>query len=272
MRRKVVCTSINSVGISQTATLDLPVGKRRYFAVYALYKTNAAQATIEADIAEIRVIANGKVQRRFSAADLNVINATYGVPFTLGMIPILFAKPDARTLVGEEGLAWGTANIDTLRIEFDIGAGAVAPTLSAFAEVDDVAAPLGPIVKWFKESVTAAGATVLNLTTLAKRDSYAAIHARSVLITRIKVTVDGLEIFDVDRATYVAMLERRPETNMQANNYSLIFNDSAQVTDALPMVKEEGGRILPVQEFRVDLTFSGAGTINLVTERVGNPE
>jgi hypothetical protein len=272
MRRKVVCTSINSVGIGQTASLDLPVGKRRYFGVYALYKTNAAQATIEADITEIRVIANGKVQRRFSAADLNVINATYGVPFTLGMIPILLSMPSARTIDGEEGLAWGTADVSTLRIEFDISGAAVAPTLTAFAEVDDVLAPLGPIVKWFKESVTAAGATTLNLTTLPKRDSYAAIHARSALITRMKVTVDGLEIFDVDRATYLAMLERRPEFALQANNYSLIFNDSSQVTDALPMVKIENGQVIPVQEFRVDLTFSGAGTVVLVSERVGNPE
>src|SRR6478735_12511912 len=100
MRRKVVLSSINSVGIGQTASIDLPVGGRRYFAVYLLYKTNAAQATIEADVTEIRVIANGKVQRRFSAADLNVVNATYGVAFTLGMIPILLHHPRARTWQG----------------------------------------------------------------------------------------------------------------------------------------------------------------------------
>lgn len=272
MRRKVVLTSINGVAAAQTATLDLPTGGRRYFALYALYKTNASQATIEADILEVRIIVNGKVQRRFSAADLNMVNALNGLPFTLGMIPILFAEPRRRTINGEEGLAWGTVGVGTFRVEFDIAGGAVAPTLSAFAEVDDVPAPLGPIVKWYKETFTSAGASILNVTTLAKRDSYARIHARTALVTRMKVSVDGLDVFDVDRTTYAAMLTRRSGLAMIASNFSLIFDDSDQVTDALPMVRAVGNDLVPVQEFRLDLTASGAGSIPLLIERVGSPD
>lgn len=272
MRRIVALTSINGVAATQTATLDLPAAGRRYFGIYAVYKSNANQATIEADILEIRVIVNGKVQRRFSPADLNMVNATNGLPFVAGMIPILFAEPRRRTILGEEGLAWGTVGVSTFRIEFDIAAGAVAPTLSAVAEVDDVPAPLGPIVKWYKETFNSAGAQTLNITTLPKRDSYARIHVRSALATAMKVQVDGLDVYDLPRATAVAMLTRRLGLAMQANTFSLIFDATDQVTDALPMAKQVGSGLVAVNEFRLDITCSGAGALPLLIERVGSPD
>jgi hypothetical protein len=274
MRRKIVLTSINGVAAGQTATLDLPCGGRRYFALYLIYKVTGAQATIEADLTEIRLVVNGKVQRRFSSADLNIVNATKGIAFILGMVPIILAEPRRREIRGEEGLCWGTADVSTFRVEIDIAAGAAAPTLTAFAEVDDVPSPLGPIMKWYKETFTATGAQTLNVTTLSKkRGSYAAIHARTALVTRMKATVDGLDIFDVDRATYVAMLTRRPLLAMQASNFSLLFDDSDQVTDALPMARLVGqNNLQEVAEFRLDLTCSGAGSIPLLMECVGQPD
>lgn len=270
MRRKVLLTSVSNVAAGQTASIDLPVG-RRYFAVYMLYKGNAAQATIDADITEVRVILNGKVQRRFSGADLNVIMATRGFAFQLGLIPILFAEPRRRTWQGEEGLAWGTKGVSTFRIEVDISGAAVAPTLTATAEVDDLNVPIGTIVKWYKEGFNSAGAQVVNITTLMKRDTYDAIHIRSALATAIKVTVDSLEIADLTR-TLCDFYARRRGFVQQANTLSLIFADSDQVTDGLPMIRETQDGIIPVQDFRVDVTASGAGALPFVIERVGLPD
>lgn len=270
MRRKIVLTSINGVAAGQTATLDLPPG-RRYFKIFAFYKGTAAQAAIESDITEIRIIINGKVQRRFSAADLNVVNATRGYAFVAGLIPIFFSESRRRTIIGEEGLGWGTAGVSTFRVEFDIDAAAVAPTLSAIAEVDDVVAPLGPIVKWYKETFTATGAQTLNITTLPKRDQYGAIHCRSALVTRVKATVDSLEVYDLERASAVAFLQDRG-FSMQASNFSVIFDDTDQVTDSLPMARQVAGSPTPVNEFRLDVTASGAGAIPLLIERVGSPD
>ncbi|MBC7367169.1 MAG: hypothetical protein H7343_10235 [Undibacterium sp.] len=272
MRRKVVLTSINGVGIGQTATLDLPVGGRRYFGLFLIYKTNAAQATIEADITEVRLIINGKPQRRFSAADLNVVNATNGLAFTVGYLPIILAEPRRRTIAGEEGLAWGTVGVSTFRVEIDIAVGAVAPTLTAFAEVDDIPSPLGPIAKWYKETFIATGAQTLNLNTLPKRDAYNRIHARSALVTRMKATVDGLEVYDLDRTTAGVVMSRRLSLAQQVNNFSMVFDDSDQVTDGIPMTKSTPEGIVPVGEFRLDVTVSAAGTIPLLIERVGQPD
>jgi len=64
----------NNVAAGGMATTKLP-RNRRYHALFLQYKTNAAQATIEADITQIRLLVNSKVIRAFSAAELNLINA-----------------------------------------------------------------------------------------------------------------------------------------------------------------------------------------------------
>jgi hypothetical protein len=271
MRRIVKLTSLGNVGPGLTATLDLPTG-RRYFAVGLKYKTNAIQSVIETDVTEIRVVVNGKVQWRLSAADLNVLNAVRNrFAFRAGLIPLFFAQARRRTWEGEEGLAWGTIGVQTFRIEVDIAAGATAPTLSATADIDDVPAPLGPIVKIYKETFNAAGAQTLNITTLPKRDAYAAIHARSALVTAMKATVDSLEIAEVNAAENGDYLARR-DIVVPANNFSLVFDQSDQVTDALPMQRAVNGQLVPVNEFRLDVTASGAGSIPLLIERVGSPD
>src|SRR5690606_12868779 len=192
----------------------LPAG-RRYFAIYGRYKNNANQATIEADITGIRIVINGIVQWSMSAADLNVLNSIrHRFAFRNGLIPLFLASQRARTWQGEEGLAWGTIGVSTFRVEFDIAGTATAPTLVAWAEVDDVQAPLGPIKKYYKEIFNAAGAQTLNITTLPKRDAYSAIIARSNLVTNVKVTVDSLEIADIDAA---AAGEDRKSTRLNSS-------------------------------------------------------
>lgn len=265
-RRKVALPSPSSVGAGQTASYDLATN-RRYFGIFLKYKTNAIQATIEADITEIRILINGKPQRRFSAADLNKINAMNGFAFQAGLIPIFFAEPWRRTLQGEEGLAWGMADVSSFKIEIDISGGAAAPTLSGFAEVDNVQVPLGLINKWRKQTFNAAGAQVVTITTLPKNDAYMRIHAFSALVTAALVTLDQLERYNLALADNASMLLRQKLTQ-QANTYSIVFDDDQQVTSALPMKDLTNGQPL-VSEFRVDLTFSGAGSAVVLTETLG---
>jgi hypothetical protein len=274
-RRKIVLPSPNSVGAGQTATLSLPTG-RRYFSLFLYYKLTANQATIEADVTEIRILVNGIVQRRFSAADLNMVNALNGFAFKAGLLPIFFAEPWRRTVMGEEGLTWGTANVDTFQVQIDIAGTAVAPALYAVAEVDSENVPLAGVVKWYKETYTSGGAAVLTITTLPKLDAYLRIHARSALVTKAKVVLDSVEVYEATLTEATHWIARRGYT-MQANNYNLLFDDDSQVTSAKPMVKQIGvqnGRPVfkQLDEFRLDLTCSGAGSIPVLVERFGNPD
>jgi hypothetical protein len=275
LRRKIVLPSPNSVGAGQTATLALPTG-RRYFSVALYYKLTAAQATIEADIPEIRILVNGIVQRRFSAADLFMINALNGYTFKAGQIPIFFAEPWRRTVMGEEGLTWGTANVDTFQVQIDIAGGATAPALYAVAEVDSENAPLAGIVKWYKETYTSGGAQVLTIATLPKLDAYVRLHMRSALVTKAKVITDSVEVFEATLTENSHWISRRGYTQ-QANTFNLLFDDDSQITSARPMVKQIGmnnGRPVfkQLDEFRLDLTCSGGGAIPIVIERFGNAD
>lgn len=127
-----------NIAASGMATNKVP-RNRRVFRVDLVYKTNANQATIEADLTQIRLKVNSKVVRTFSATEANAIALLNGIPFTAGILPILLAEPKRRTPEGEEFLAWlmyeqlGVGDFD---IEVDIGAGAAAPTLVAKYEFD----------------------------------------------------------------------------------------------------------------------------------------
>lgn len=266
MRRRITLPSFNAVGAGQTATLDVPLG-RLYHGIFIRYKKTATRAQIEADVKEIRVLINGKAQRRYSAAQLFTMLDMIGYSFQAGIIPIFFSEPNRRTIDGEEGLAWGTADIATFQIEIDIASTATAPTLSAFAEVGIGNKNLGLIIKHRIESFDSQGAQVKNITGLPKRDIYQRMYVFSSLVTAARVEVDQLCVYDLTRDDAVALMARpTPKLTMPTGTFVICFDDTQQVTDGLPMARNDGQKIT---EFRVDLTCSGAGALPIISETLG---
>lgn len=263
-RRNVRLPSANGVGAGQTATFDLPTN-RRYYGVDLVYKTNANQATIEADVTKIRVNINGKTQREFTAAELFKMNATNGIAFAAGIIPIMFAEPKRRTVQGEEGLAWGMKDVRTFQIEVDIAGAATAPTLGGSAEIDNVQVPLGLIVKHKRFTFSPTGAGTFQINSLPKNDAFLRTHYFSNIVTNAKVTVDQLEAFNMSLAEATAKYARHGVA-MQANTFTVAHDYTQQVTDALPMVKLDGTR---VSELMHELTVSGSGSLPVVVEYLG---
>lgn len=127
-----------NIAASGMATNKVP-RNRRVHRIDLVYKTNAAQATIEADLTQIRLKVNSKVVRTFSATEANAIALLNGIPFTAGILPILLAEPKRRTPEGEEYLSWlmyEALAVGDFDIEVDIGGAAAAPTLIAKYEFD----------------------------------------------------------------------------------------------------------------------------------------
>lgn len=277
IRRQIVLPSFNGVGVSQTASVDLATGKR-YLGIYVNYKTNANQATIEADITAIRLVVNGKVQRQFTAAELNKLNALNGIAFATGLIQIHLSESWLRTWQGEEGYGWGTGDIATFKLEIDIGAGAVSPTLSGFVEVDSAVDAkgnplgIGVIKKVKKFTRVISGAGVVNITDLPKIDAYSRIHffGSAAIIDKIKVQVDSLDVWELTTAQMAArLLVAAPKLTAQTNAYHVCFDVTQQGDSVLPM-RYANGR--PVSDLRIDLTANGAGTVTIITETVGQPD
>ncbi len=269
-RRKVDLGSFNSVGAGQTATISLPTD-RRYHAVFINYKTNANQATIEADITEIRVKVGGKTQRVYSAKELNIINGLNGYSFRAGYIPIFFSEPWRRNQLQEDLLAWGMANINDFQIEVVIDSAAVSPTLGGFAIVDNVEQNLENIIKVRRQGVGVTATGIVTVHTLTKQDIYHRIHcieAAAGDIKSVDITIDSFDVYKQKDAENDAVLDMRGFVP-QASVFHVVFDETQRVEDGLPLIKPNGKA---VSEFRLDFDMSTTNDFTMLIETRGNPD
>lgn len=266
MRQYPTLPGFNAVAAGQTAVCDAPAIDT-YAALKLVYGTSTAgganQANMEAEITEVRLKLNGNIQRRFSAAELFVINATYGIPFAAGYLPIYFACPWQRSALGEDALAWGMADVQQFQIEVDIDAGAASPTLRGVAERIPVAQRTGQIVKWKKASipVTATGEREISPN---KGDAYYAVHASTANINSVRALLEGQEIINLTRGDITQILADQNLTQ-QAGYTSLIFDATRRVSDALPTRSDNG----LVKDFRLIYDMSSATTFTAISETLG---
>lgn len=272
-RRVITTNSFNAVAPGQTATISLPVGDLVYDEVLLVYGTATAggptEANMEAEITEVRVKVDGKVQRVFSAAQLFDINRVNGIAVANGFLPIFLAEPWRRSAQGEESLAWGTADVSTFTIEVDIDAGATSPTLEARIMVDDARRPMGPIVKWRRFTVPVTAVGIVNVTTLPKQDAYYRLHAFSTAIDDIEITVDQKEVWKLTDGQARELFAEQG-LGVPAALTSVIFDFTQRVADALAMNVPAGrNQTRKVSELRVDYNMSAATSFTLVTETLG---
>ena len=265
--------SFNGVAVSQTATLDLPVD-RRYHSLYITYTSTdgaANQAVTEADITQVRILIDGKVQRTFSSRELFDISTLNGIAFSNGILPIYFSEPWRRSALDEEALSWAMANISTFQIEVDLGAGANGPTLNAIITTDANQGPLERIVKWHRRTIAAAGAGVVTYSDFPKRDTYLRMHFSenaAADITDVDISVDNFTVLDVTDAENQLGLADQGFAQV-ADCFDVIFDHTQRIADGLPMMKLNGRR---VSDFRVDVNHTQTDNINVVSETLGNPD
>jgi hypothetical protein len=270
-RRFVQLPAFSSVASGTRATLVMPVGARKYHKLLIQYKDGTAnQAAIESALKGMRVLVNGKLQRDTTVAILNAMNAYRGRPFQTGMVIMFFSEVTARTWQGEELVGWGTNNVSTLTVEIDIDAAAVAPALTAYAEIEDSTENLGGIIKWRRASYQTAGATTLAIRDLPRdpMEAYARFHIATANATDVQLKADNDVIIEkVSRAILAAHYAARPSsTVMQAGYLTLDLIASLQIDDFLPM-KRTDGRV--IQDFPLEVTVNGASTFDVISEVFG---
>jgi len=272
-RNPITTNSFNAVAPGQAATLDLPVGDLVYHELLIEYGTStvggATEVNMEAEITEVRIKLDGKVQRVFNAAQLFDINRINGIAFAAGFLPIFFSEPWRRTADGEDALGWGTADISTFTVEIDIDGAALNPTLDARIIVDRVRRNNGPIVKWRRHTVPVTAVGLVNVTTLPRQDAYYRLHSFSVNIDDVEVTVDQAEEFKLTDGQMRELYTQHGLAVPLALT-SIIFDYTQRIADALPMATRlSNGRARAVSEFRVDFNMNAANTFTLLTETLG---
>lgn len=290
MRSFVPLPGFNGVAAGQTASASLPVGGVTFHKIQLSYFTTVAgngnQANTEAHLTEIRLKLNGKIQRRFSAKDLDAINAVFNRGFqtngTSAVLEFYFSKPWLRTTAGEDALAWGMADVASFQIEADISAAATGPTLSAKAEVEYIARPTGLIEKWrkFNQPIGAGGHNINNTLPKLNGEAYAEIHCEPVLatdITDVTVTVDNVIRFQALNGENNVLLHGEgwtPQTTGGGGGgglFSILFNRTGRVSDALVMnyPVKPGNAAAVVQDLKVDFNMNAATSFNFITVVLG---
>lgn len=146
-KKRIALRNVQNVAASSTALIDCPIGPR-YHQIILKHGFAAGTNTLTgayANITEVRVKLNNRVQRVLSGTQLKDFNGLNGAAYSGNGVPntapgatmnIFFAEPWRENPLDKDALAWKTRGRGLLQVEVDIGA-ASTPTLAAFAIVDD---------------------------------------------------------------------------------------------------------------------------------------
>jgi hypothetical protein len=264
--RQNLPSAASAVAVSSTAIFNLPVKGPTYRRLDFHYQESGSdpnEATMKASISRVRVKVDGTVRRDLTLTRHLDLLKYYGHTVIAGYIPILFSLPFLRTPLAEENAAWGTANLQTLTVEFDIDSGAVSPTLSGEAEILPIRRPLGFII----EQREIAGLPIVSGDTEVSNlpKSYGklmAMHGYSSSLTNLKTKINGTEFDNGSKATRDTVLKQNGNRVPQTNYVHVDPCQTNRLDDAWP---------LEAQDVRVTMTGSGSATASLTLETINNP-
>ncbi|MDP3859012.1 MAG: major capsid protein P2 [Stagnimonas sp.] len=276
MRINVKMPNSNGVAAGQTATFDLPIG-RRFHALQLEYSgITLAQMT------EIRIIANGEPIHRYSGTQRDVMNQFDGRAAAAGILIIPFDRFNLYEQVGEQATALQTGSagpdgiaVTSLKMEIDIDAAAAAPAIacSALQSDNDPAAP-GPgrsvlRVLPYSRVLGAGQAEISDLPKSTEGPKFLFVNRAFFFngadITRARVERSGFTIFERSKALNDrAQLDgvRSP----QAGLYVIDPTEEGYDYETIALVQPNK---LPHQDFRYVLTLSAGATVVPVIEYIG---
>jgi hypothetical protein len=240
-------------------------------------------------IGEIRLLVNGKVQRRVRGRELDILNILNGSQYgatssgTLGLtgyrvrLPIYLAEPWRKSNAEAAIPAWNLsgANVASASIEVDFLT-IDTPYINGWYEWSPADGGLGAITKWIRQTWGASG-TRQDFNTLEKRDYYHSIHLfppTGAYVDKVQLTADGVIVQDLlTAAQNGAMLTNRdmaPDLYGTSPGLSPRFDVILDADDPLNSALLAQG----LQEFTLHVEYSAAATGNLVAivQRTGPPE
>lgn len=258
--------SFQAVNGGQTAICNLPLGMTyhqillRYQADEGAGVVDATEAVFKDDLTEIRLIVDGDTKVQLSGTELVGLLEYYGLTIEDGVLPVLFSRPWQRTMEGEDELAYGTADVQTMSLEVDIKAGTTSPSLTGFA-VKGPNAPLGRHLAIRRYGQTYAGAAGEFEISDIPRGPYAqlATHFTTDKVSRVEVEANQRIVYEADTQIAKAYFAQTARV-LQTGFTHVDFAATNRLGDALP---------LNLQDFRYRLTMTGAEpSFKAIVERV----
>lgn len=289
---------VSAVAASSTVTIDCPAGPRYHKIVLQHGFTDGDNtdtiATAAANITNIRVKLNGRVQREYSAAkagtiaggqvlrDVALFNGTQfdcvsgEIPRTAPGVsfPIYFAEPWRKDRIIQDGGAWPTAGFQSFQIEVDLGAEA-GPTLVAWAVVDDVAFDKPQMITVIKPATINASGTKFDWALQDQSGYLAQISlyqdsGGSRAATPVTLRKGSLRLYDAVTASAnkanLTQGDMTPAASGRSSIYDIVLDADDQLGSCLPL-DNKGDTILTVE---AGATMSG--TITALIQRIVYPE
>lgn len=276
MRITVKMPNSNGVAPGQTATFDLPIG-RRYHNLFAEYS-----GITLAQMEEIRVIANGEVIHRYSGTQRDTMNQFDGRAAAAGVLVIPFERFNLYEQVGEEATALQTGSADdsgvavtSFKLEIDIAAAAAAPSIKLTAEQSDndpnTKGPGKSVLRVLPYSrVLGAGTPeVSDLPKATEGPKFLFVNRAFFFnagnVSSLRIERSGFTIFERSKA-----LNDRMQTDgvrvPQANVYVVDMTEAGYDYETIALVQPNK---LPHQDYRYILTLSANATVIPIIEYLG---
>jgi hypothetical protein len=277
---------VTAVAAGKTAIINCPVGDRYHKIVLVTGDTASGATTaptISAIVSEIRVNIGGKVIRRFTPTELDIINTAMGAKFAsqayVGAvngagrrhIPIFFAEPWRKRVIDQDALALQTGYLGSkgkLQVEVDLKSG-ITPFLTAFALTDklDSGKP-NNVMKFFPFDVNAAATPIELSGGLDRQELWSQISffdtSDAKTVDRVRLVSDSIELHDLSKDENTSHLVG-VDMNPAAGAYHVVFDHDDTLDDLLPAADSKG--------IQASLTLSAApsGTLRYIIQRVGLP-
>lgn len=264
MRINDPITGINGVAVGGVANVNLDVG-RRYHDLTFYYKSNANQATIEADILYIHLFVNGTLIREIIPAELFRENAANGKAFVAGEIPIFFSEPWRASVMSEEATSWDMFGQLTFTAKIGISGSATAPAITGVASydflrnVDQNGNPALNIVKWVRNTFNLSSG-LQTLTAFEKGFLYQRMTLTTSAgqeISAVLVQHRSNVIRNVTR-TEIANTLAKYSITQQAATTLLYWDYTQQITDAL--------EVGPLDPWQIQVNSPQAQALNVLSQ------
>lgn len=253
-------TAINGVAAGGVATVQLPLSSR-IKDLFLVYKANAAQNVMEADLTKIVLNINGQPRRSPSAAQIFVKEKHAGRTVTAGIVPIRFRDPSASSDEWEDKTALNTFRVAAATLEVAISAAATAPTLEVYACYDGIDDKNDFLAVWDTVTFGNQGAGTKTKTDLVRAGILSRIDffGTTNLPSEVKIRADDRQIYELNTALI--------NTFAADYGYSVQSNHLAVLTTQTRR-PQEGLFLDPLSRFEVEYTTGASGDITAIVERI----
>lgn len=261
MAKKLIkLPSISRVTANSTAVLEIPVMPTYHSIIFDLTGTGLTIA----QVGQIRVIANGQEVQRFANLQRLIdYNAYYNRSAdTVNQFMLHFFDPSYNDLAYKRAPAFGTQNIQTFTVEFDLLGVPADVTMKAQAWIDTVPQPLGVYTRIREFYIASSVTGIVENSNLPKNgDVYKAVHLFKSDISAVELIVDQVQVMDATKA----QLERKQKDVRPVARVP----QTAKATHVDFLLEGDPGDLLNTQgvsDLRLKMNFTTVGSCDIVAE------